>query len=137
MQDELLHRGVHLKVAHESSLPHMRLDARQARGAIERVLDFSVAVLPGGGKLTIEAQQREINGAQYVELQIIGYSAYSSEIDEEEVFQPFLQVQKHKAGLSLARAPETVYRNRGQISFQNNNSRQVLFGLLLKTYSGR
>ena len=64
MQDELLRRGIHLKVAHESSLPHVRLDARQARGAIERVLDFSVAVLPGGGKLTIEARQREINGTQ-------------------------------------------------------------------------
>lgn len=137
MQNELLRRGIELKLVHQSSLPHVRLDARQIRRAIERVLDFSVALLPKGGKLDIKARRREINGAQYVELQIISFSAWSLEIDEKEVFQPFLQVREYKAGLSLALARETLYRNRGQISFQKNNSRQALFSLLLEVYSGQ
>jgi nitrogen-specific signal transduction histidine kinase len=136
MQDELLRRGIHLKLIHESSLPYVRLDARQVRRAIQRVLDFSVALLPKGGKLNIKARRREIDSTRYVELQIISYSADSLEIDEKEVFQPFLQVQKYKAGLSLALARETLYRNRGQISFRKNNSQQALFSLLLEVCSG-
>ena len=122
MHDELLRRGIQLNLVHESSLPYVRLDARQVRRAIQRVLDFSVALLPEGGKLNIKARRREIDGTQYVELQIISYPADSLEIDEKEVFQPFLQVGKYKAGLSLALARETLYRNRGQISFRKNNS---------------
>jgi nitrogen-specific signal transduction histidine kinase len=136
MQDELLRRGIHLKLVHESSLPYVRLDARQVRRAIQRVLDFSVALLPRGGKLNIKARRREIDSTRYVELQIISYSADSLEIDEKEVFQPFLQVGKYKAGLSLALARETLYRNRGQISFRKNNFQQALFSLLLEVCSG-
>jgi nitrogen-specific signal transduction histidine kinase len=132
MQDELLRRGVHLKLVHESSLPYVRLDARQVRRAIQRVLDFSVALLPKGGRLNIKARRREIDSTPYVELQIVSDSADSLEIDEKEVFQPFLQVRKYKAGLSLALARETLYRNRGQISFRKNNFRQVLFSVLLE-----
>jgi nitrogen-specific signal transduction histidine kinase len=137
MQDELLRRGIHLKLVHESSLPYVRLDARQVSKAIQRVLDFSVGLLPKGGKLKIKARRREIDGTRYVELQIISYSADSLKIDEKEVFQPFLQVRKYKAGLSLALARETLYRNRGQISFRKNNFRQVLFSVLLEVCSGQ
>ena len=136
MQDQLLRRGIHLKLVHESSLPHVRLDACQVRRAIQRVLDFSLALLPQGGNLKIEARRREIEGTRYVELQIISYSADSLAIDEEEIFQPFLQVQKYKAGLSLALARETLSRNRGQISFRKKNSQQALFSLLLEVCSG-
>jgi nitrogen-specific signal transduction histidine kinase len=136
MQDELLRRGIHLKLVHESSLPCVRLDARQVSRAIQRVLDFSVGLLPKGGRLKIKARRREINSTHYVELQIVSYSADPLEIDEKEVFQPFLQVQKYKAGLSLALARETLSRNRGQISFRKNNSQQALFSLLLEVCSG-
>ena len=132
MQHELLRRGIHLKSVHESSLPYVRIDARQVRSAIQRVLDFSVALLPKGGRLNIKARRRESDSTQYVELQIISDSAYSFEIDEKEVFQPFLQVGKYKAGLNLTLARETLYRNRGQISFRKNNSQQALFSLLLE-----
>ena len=135
MHEELLRRGIQLNLVHESSLPYVRLDARQVRRAIQRVLDFSVALLPGGGKLNIKARRREIDGTQYVELQIISYPADSLEIDEKEVFQPFLQVGKYKAGLSLGLARETLYRNRGQISFRKNNSQEALFSLLLEVCS--
>jgi nitrogen-specific signal transduction histidine kinase len=136
MHDELLRRGIQLNLVQESSLPYMRLDARQVRKAIQRVLDFSVALLPGGGKLNIKARRREIDGTQYVELQIMSYPADSLEIDEKEVFQPFLQVGKYKAGLSLALARETLYRNRGQISFRKNNFQQALFSVLFEVCSG-
>jgi nitrogen-specific signal transduction histidine kinase len=136
MRDELRRRGIHLKLVHESSLPYVRLDAREIGRAISRVLDFSVALLPEGGKLNIKAQRREIDSTQYVELQIISDSAYSLEIDEKDVFQPFLQVGKYKAGLSLALARETLYRNRGQISFRKTNFQQALFSLLLEVCSG-
>lgn len=136
MYDELLRRGIHLELVHESHLPYVRLDARQVRRAIQRVLDFSVALLPEGGKLSIKARRREADGTQYVELQIISHPADFSKINEKEVFQPFLQMGKYKAGLSLALARETLYRNRGQISFQKNNSQQVLFSLLLEVCSG-
>jgi PAS domain S-box-containing protein len=136
MRDELLRRGIHLKLVHEGSLPYVRLDACQVRRAIQRVLDFSVALLPEGGKLVIKARRREINNTRYVELQIISDSANSFKIDETEVFQPFLQVGKYKAGLSLDLARETLYRNRGQISFRKNNLQQALFSLLLEVCTG-
>lgn len=137
MQEELLPQGIDLKLIHPSSLPHVQLDARQIRRAIKRILDFSVALLPQGGELNIKAGKREIHGTQYVELQIISCSPCSLEIDENEVFQPFLQVRKYKAGLSLALAREALYRNRGQISFRKNNSQQALFSLLLEVCSSQ
>jgi signal transduction histidine kinase len=136
MQDELLRRGIHLTLIHHGSLPYVRLDARQVRRAIQRVLDFSMSLLPEGGKLNVKAQRREIDSTRYVELQIICCLSDSLEIDEKEVFQPFLRVKKYKAGLSLALARETLFRNRGQISFRKNNSQQVLFSLLLEVCSG-
>jgi len=136
MREELRRREIQLKLIHESSLPYVRLDARQVGKAIERVLEFSVALLPKGGELTIEARRWEAKGAQYVELQILSDAADSLKIDEKEVFQPFFQVGKYKAGLSLALARETLYRNRGQISFRKNNSHQALFSLLLELDSG-
>ena len=65
---------------------NVRLDARQVRSAIHRVLDFSVAFLPEGGKLDITARRRETDCAQYVELQIISYPADSLKIDEKRSF---------------------------------------------------
>lgn len=135
MQDELQGRGIHLELVHPSSLPYVRLDARQIRRAIQRILDFSVALLPKGGRLDIRVQHREIDGTRYVELQIVSNSARSLEIDEKEVFQPFLQVEKYKAGLSLALARETLFRNLGRISFRKNNSQETLFSLLLEVHS--
>ncbi len=136
MREGLRRRGIQLKLVHESSLPYVRLDARQVGKAIERVLEFSVALLPEGGELTIEARRREVEGAPYVELKILSDAFDSLNIDEKEVFQPFFQVGRYKAGLSLALARETLYRNRGQISFRKNNSQQGLFSLLLELYSG-
>jgi len=136
MEDELLHRGIHLELVHESSLPDVRLDARQVRRAIQRVLDFSVALLPKGGILNIKARQREIDSLRYVELEIISHSAYPLQIDPEDVFQPFLQVGKYKAGLSLTLARETIYRNRGQISFLKKNYQETLFRVLLEVCAG-
>jgi nitrogen-specific signal transduction histidine kinase len=137
MQDELLPRGIHLRLVHSGSLPSVQLDARQIRRAIERILNFSVALLPRGGKLDVKARRREINGTPYVELQIISCSSYPLEVDEKGVFQPFLQVREYKAGLSLALAREALYRNRGQISFRKNNSQQALFSLLLEVCSSQ
>jgi len=136
MREELRRRGIQLKLVHESSLPYVRLDARQVGRAIERILEFSVALLPKGGQVAIEARRREVEGAPYVELKILSDAFDSLNIDEKEVFQPFFQVGRYKAGLSLALARETLYRNRGQISFRKNNSQQALFSLLLEVDSG-
>lgn len=135
MEKELRHQGVRLRMVRHSPLPLVRLDLKQFRSALERVLEFSRALLPQGGELEVEAGLQEIDGQRYVELQIASSSAICLDVEEKDVFRPFLRVNNRQVGLSLTLAQQILRRHHGTIHFQKENPLRGLFTILLEVRS--
>jgi nitrogen-specific signal transduction histidine kinase len=136
MQEKVFARGIELSVAHQDCLPHVEIDPSQMRQAIDRLLSFSVSILPEGGRLSIKTRLCSRQGSQYVEVELACYSPDSLIVGEENIFEPFLQVGRYKTGLSLALAREALYRNFGRVSFRKKDPHEARFTLLLKVFSG-
>jgi signal transduction histidine kinase len=114
----------------------VRIDSKQFRSALERVLEFSRALLPQGGELEVEVGLREIDGQRYVELQVASSSATSLQVEEKDVFRPFLRVNNFQVGLGIALAHQILRRHHGKIFFQKENPHRGLFTILLRVLSG-
>jgi nitrogen-specific signal transduction histidine kinase len=54
------------------------------------------------------------------------------EVDEKDVFRPFLRVNNHQIGLGMALAQQILRRNNGMISFSKENPRRAQISILLK-----
>ena len=135
MGKELARHGVHVRLDHPNSLPLVRLDLEQFRIVINRVMQFSQALLPKGGTMEIRAGQRRIRGQRHVELKIASTSTTSLEVEEKDVFQPFLRVNGYQVGLSIELAQQILRRHNGKIFFQKQNPRRGQFTILLKVQS--
>ena len=134
-QEDWRRQGVRLRVVCRDPLPALRLDWRQVRNALERVLAFARALLPQGGELEIAARLRERGGQRYIEFKVSSFAATALEVEETDIFQPFLQVSTYQTGLSLVLVRQMVSRQHGQISFRKTSPRQGCFTLLLTAHS--
>lgn len=135
MERELHRQGVRFRAVRPGPLPLVRLDLKQFRSALERVIEFSRALLPEGGELEIEAGLQEIGGERYVELKVASSSATSLGVEEKDVFRPFLRVNDHQVGLGITLAHQILRRHQGNIFFQMENPQRGLFTILLKVRS--
>ncbi len=135
MEGELNRQGVRLRLPLRSSLPAVRLDLRQFRAALERVIEFSRLLLVQGGELEVEARLREIRRQRYLELQVITTSANSLEVEEKDVFRPFLRVNGHQVGLGMTLTHQILRRHDGQILFQKETPRRGVFTILLSAHA--
>ncbi len=134
-ENELQDQGVPIRLVCRSPLPAVRIDLTQFRSALGRIMEFSRALLTHGGKLEIEAGLTLIDGEQYVELKIASISPTPIEVEDKEVFQPFLRVYRHQAGLSVTLARDIIIRHQGKINFRMENPQEGLFIILLKVRS--
>ena len=135
MGKELAQNGVHVQLVHPNSLPLVRLDLSQFRNVLERIMQFSRAMLPKGGTMEIRAGQRRIRGQRYVELKIASSSATTLGVEEREVFRPFLRVHGYRVGLSIELAQQILRRHNGKIFFQKQTPRRGQFTILLRVSS--
>lgn len=136
IEGELRNQGIGLRMMRQSSLPQVKLDLKQFRSALERIIEFSRALLREGGELEVKAGLQEIDGQRYVELQVISSSNTSLAVEEKDVFRPFLRVNNYQIGLSLALARQILHRHQGEIFFRKKSSQRGLFTILLKVCSG-
>jgi len=131
MEKELDLQGVHLRMPRGASLPRVRLDSRQFRRALGQVVEFSRALLPQGGELDIEAGLHEVGRRRYVKIQLVSSSATSLDVEERDIFRPFLRVNGHQVGLSIVMAHQILRRQNGEIFFQKENPKRAVFTILL------
>lgn len=127
-------QGVRLGVVCPPSLARLRLDWWQLRKALERVLGFCCALVPGDGEVEVEAGLQEIEGQRYVELKVTSSCAISLVVEEKEVFQPFLRVNSYQVGLSLMLVRQMLRRHHGEIVFHKEGPQRGLFTILLKVH---
>jgi len=135
MEKELAHEGVRIRFVRRSSLPLVPLDLSQFRSVVQRVMEFSRALLPQGGEIEIQARERKIGSQRYVELKIAISSVSPLRVEGKDVFRPFLRVNGYQVGLSIELAQQVLRRHEGEISFQKETPRQGQFIILLKAHS--
>jgi signal transduction histidine kinase len=131
-QLQLAQRGIHVSAVFNRPLPALSLGP-QFRGALERVIDFSSTILPEGGALRVEVRPRPINDSQYVELRVINVSPTQLEVEENEVFRPYLKVNGRRVGLTMSMARQILRRHFGNISFRKEQRNRGVFSILIKT----
>ena len=102
-QLQLAQRGIHVSAVFNRPLPNLSLGS-QFRDAFDRVIDFSSTILPEGGALRVEVGPRPINDSQYVELRVINVSPTQLEVEENDVFRPYLNVNDCRVGLTMSMA---------------------------------
>ena len=133
-QSELVAQDIRIAVGLRQSLPRVPLD-EQFRSALERVVDFSCALLPQGGELKIEAGLQQIGEVDYIELNLVTASPTSITVDEKDVFRPFLKLNGCRVGLSMAMARQVLRRHFGKIIFRKERCDQGVFSILIKVPS--
>jgi hypothetical protein len=90
-QSQLAQRGIDVSAVFNGPLPELSLGS-QFREAFERVIEFSSTILPEGGALRVVVGPRCIDDSHYVELRVINDSPTQLEVQEKDVFRPYLKV---------------------------------------------
>ena len=131
MEKELQRQGIRVRFHRLASLPLVRLDERQFRKMLERVVEFSRALLPQGGILEIKCGMKRIRGRRFVELKVASSSVTSLGLEQEDVFRPFLRINGYQVGLSIELAQRILRRHHGLISFQKQTPKKGQFTILI------
>jgi nitrogen-specific signal transduction histidine kinase len=131
LQEELAASGIVTRVVLKEPLPKVPLD-REFGKALKRVINFSRALLPKGGELTIEAGTRVQENQHYIELNVVSSSSSTLQVEESEVFRPFLKLNGYRVGLSMAVAQRILRRHLGAIVFHKEQSNRGVFSVLIR-----
>jgi len=124
-----------LRIINGKPLPLLRLDWRQFHLTLERVLDFAHALLlVPEGQVEVEARVQGSTEQRTIELRVISTGSIPLEVQEQDIFRPFLHVNGHRVGLSLVLAKRTLNSHHGQISFHKETPQQCVLSILLRTY---
>ncbi|HWO43762.1 MAG TPA: PAS domain-containing protein [Candidatus Eisenbacteria bacterium] len=127
-RDELSRQGIRMRVVVREPLPKLPLDC-QFRSALRRVIEFSRALLPEGGELTVEAGLRRAESECFVELNVVNASPTQLQIEEKDVFRPFVKVNDCSVGLSMAVARQILRRHFGKIAFRKEQRNRGVFSI--------
>jgi nitrogen-specific signal transduction histidine kinase len=129
-------RGIRIAVEFKDRLPELPIGSDFCN-AIKWVIDFSCALLPKGGDLKIEAGVNRIGAAFYIELRVINVSPSCLDVEEKEVFRPYLKVNEYRVGLTMVLARQIVRRHLGTIIFQKEQRNRGVFSILIKAPSDK
>ena len=128
-------RDIRIAVEFKDPLPELPIGS-DFRNALQRVIDFSCALLPKGGDLKIEAGVNRIGEALYIELQVTSVSPCSLDVEEKEIFRPYLKVNNYRVGLTMAIARQILRRHFGKIIFQKEQRNRGAFSISIKVPPG-
>jgi signal transduction histidine kinase len=128
--------GIRVGVRLTQPLPELPLGA-QFRNALKRVIEFSYALLPKGGELQIEAGLKRIRKSRYVEVRVINVSPTSLDVDDNDVFRPYLIVNECRVGLTMSLARQILRNHFGKIIFHKEQRNRGVFSILIKVPADR
>jgi signal transduction histidine kinase len=124
-------RGIRVKVRLDDQLPDLPLGA-VFRNAFKRVIEFTYTLLPTGGDLLVEAASKRVRDSRYVEVRVINVSPTSLDVDDQNVFRPYLTVNDCRIGLTMSLAREILRHHRGKITFKKERRNRGVFSIFIK-----
>lgn len=134
--ERLKDRGIRIAVEFKDPLPELPIGSDFCN-AFKRVIDFSCALLPKGGDLKIEAGVNRNGAAFDIELQVINVSPSCLDVEEKEVFRPYLKVNDYRVGLTMVLARQILRRHFGKIIFQKEQRNRGVFSISIKVPSDK
>lgn len=134
--ERLKDRGIRIAVEFKDPLPELPIGSDFCN-AFKRVIDFSCALLPKGGDLKIKAGVNRIGAAFDIELQVINVSPSCLDVEEKEVFRPYLKVNDYRVGLTMVLARQILRRHFGKIIFQKEQRNRGVFSISIKVPSDK
>jgi hypothetical protein len=127
--------GIRVEARFDPLLPELPLGA-QFRNALKRVIEFSYALLPEGGELQIEAGLKLIRKSRYVEVRVVNVSPTFLDVEEKDVFRPYLTVNSYRVGLTMSLARQILRHHFGKIIFHKEQRNRGVFSILIKVPAG-
>lgn len=106
-------------------LPHIEIDKEEMKKAILNILRNGVEATPSGGKMCVEAKEKEKQGEIHLTIKDSG-SGISKE-NLPRIFQPYFSTKKKGAGLGLAIAYRIVSDHKGKIEVQSQEGKGTTF----------
>jgi len=129
--ERLNERGIRIALDIKDSLPALPLGA-DFQQAFKRLIDLSLALLPSGGDLRIEARLQRVRESRFLELQVIHVSPSGLAVEESEIFRPYLKVNHHRIGLTMVIARQLLRRHFGKIIFHKEQRNRGVFSISIK-----
>ena len=134
--ERLNERGIRITMDIKDPLPALALGA-DFQQAFKRIIDISLALLPKGGDLRIEARLRCVRESRFLELQVIHVSPSGLAVEETEIFRPYLKINQHRIGLTMVIARQLLRRHFGKIIFHKEQRNRGVFSISIKIPSDR
>ena len=125
----------HISVKKElgTQLQEIRIDANQIQQALMNLLVNAIdAIGKKGGEITIKTEQTEIDGTQYIKIDIADSGCGIPNESLTKIFEPFYSTKGQKGtGLGLAMVWGVVEKHNGQISVASEVGKGTTFTLHL------
>ena len=107
------------------TIPPFPYDNEQIKRCIINLLDNAVAVLPGGGNITITLHLDESNDSVLLEIADNGPGIKKE--DKAHLFEPYFSTKKSGTGLGLAIVSTIITDHNGYIRVQDNKPKGSRF----------
>ncbi|HBT97824.1 MAG TPA: PAS domain-containing sensor histidine kinase [Desulfobulbaceae bacterium] len=119
------HKNIHFISRQDEGIPLFLFDGEQIRRCLINLLDNAVAVLPGGGTISVELTWDKENGT--VLLQVADDGPGVSREDKQKLFEPHFSTKKSGTGLGLAIVSMIMADHGGSARVEDNIPKGTVF----------
>lgn len=124
--------GIHISVKPEPELPEA-LVGPYFRDSLRRVIEVSGALLCQGGELIIKARLKRVaESSSMLDVRVVNQAVATLDLEEADIFCPYVKVNQHRLGLTLAIARQTLRRHQGELLFQKTHGHRGVFSMLVR-----
>jgi two-component system nitrogen regulation sensor histidine kinase NtrY len=119
------HKNIRFINRQDKEIPLFPFDSEQIRRCLINLLDNAVAVLPGGGTISVELEWDKENDA--VLLKVADDGPGVSREDKQKLFEPHFSTKKSGTGLGLAIVSTIMADHGGGARVEDNQPRGAVF----------
>ena len=119
------HKKINFTSRQDETIPFFSFDGEQLRRCLINLLDNAVAVLPGGGTISVELAWDKENDA--VLLKVADDGPGVSREDKQKLFEPHFSTKKSGTGLGLAIVSTIMADHGGGARVEDNSPKGAVF----------
>lgn len=101
------------------SLPLMKMERRRVIQVFQNLIENAIHHTPPGGSITVEAEEIEEEGGQWIECRVKDTGVGFQPKDLKRVFEPFFTKRRKGSGLGLSIVQRIMEEHRGTVTADN------------------